>query len=63
MQVRKQDVILPVEEALKKRGKPRFISVSPFMFMVRPAGFEYRLWRHFGCASTAGPNPLVSNAN
>jgi len=28
--------------------------------MVRLAGFEYRLWRHFGSASTAGPNPLVA---
>ena len=27
--------------------------------MVRLAGFEYRLWRYFGGASTAGPNPLV----
>ena len=27
--------------------------------MVRLAGFEYRRWRHFGCASTAGLNPLV----
>jgi hypothetical protein len=27
---------------------------------VRRAGFEYRPWRHFGCASTAGPNPSAA---